>query len=401
MRNSVPISDVAEINPRPPKWKAADRARRVAFVPMAAVSEEGCLRQAETRELGQVAKGYTYFEQGDVLFAKITPCMENGKAALLTCLPERIGFGSTEFHVLRPGPKIDAQYLFHMVWNPAIRFAAARNMTGTAGQKRVPSTFFERYQIPLPSLVEQRRIATILDKADTIRRKRQQSIQLADEFLRSVFLEMFGGAKGVAAGWPTQSIDALLAKRPGAIRTGPFGSQLKHSEFVDKGVPVLGIDNVVTNRFRWTTPRCLPVERFDEFGRFTVFPRDLIVTIMGTTGRACVAPADLPACMSTKHLCVVSLDEDLATPWYVWGCLLFDERVRAQARTAGGGAIMEGWNMGVVRNLVIRVPPREIQARFELLVERKESLANLFSSGIAAANALVQSLGQRALRGEL
>ncbi len=94
--------------------------------------------------------------------------------------------------MLRPGKDVDAKYLFYQLWNPVFRFVGEKNMTGTAGQKRVPVDFLRRYEIPLPPLPEQKRIAAILDKADAIRRKRQQAIKLADEFLRATFLDIFG-----------------------------------------------------------------------------------------------------------------------------------------------------------------------------------------------------------------
>ena len=117
---------------------------------MADVSEDGSHPVGEKRSARDVSKGYTYFERDDILVAKITPCMENGKATHLTDLTTECGFGSTEFHVLRAGEMVDSRYLFFMVWNPLFRFTAERNMTGTAGQKRVSTGFIERYEIPLP-----------------------------------------------------------------------------------------------------------------------------------------------------------------------------------------------------------------------------------------------------------
>jgi len=156
-------------------------------VPMAAVSEDGYIAVEEERQISQVSAGFTYFERGDVVVAKITPCVENGKAAHTTNLKHDIGFGTTEFHVLRPGPDIVGRYLFYMIWNPHFRFLAARNMTGSAGQRRVPADFVRRLNIPLPPLPEQRRIAAILDRADVIRRKRRQAIQLAGQLIPAIF----------------------------------------------------------------------------------------------------------------------------------------------------------------------------------------------------------------------
>jgi type I restriction enzyme S subunit len=181
---------------------------------MAAVSEAGELVGCDTRSLSDVSRGYTYFAEGDVLLAKITPCFENGKAVHLRKLTHGVGFGSTEFHVLRSGPEIDGRYLFYAVWNQHFRAVGARNMTGTAGQKRLPPRFVSDYKIALPALPEQRRIAAILDKADGLRRKRQQSLAMTDEFLRAAFLEMFGDPVTNPKGWPTVSLNETFAEDP-------------------------------------------------------------------------------------------------------------------------------------------------------------------------------------------
>lgn len=187
----VSLSSVATINPRCPK--DIDENQLVSFVAMASASEEGILLQEEIRVLGETKKGFTYFEKEDVLLAKITPCFENGKSLRPFQISKQVGFGSTEFHVVRADEKkLLPQYLFYLLWSNAFRFAGEHAMSGAAGQKRVGSEFLKNLEIPLPPLDEQKRIAAILDKADAIRQKRKHAIALADEFLRGVFLEMFG-----------------------------------------------------------------------------------------------------------------------------------------------------------------------------------------------------------------
>ena len=175
------ISEVVEVNPRLPTELAKQQDRLVDFIPMAQLSEQGFVETNESRLLGDVLKGYTYFANGDVIVAKITPCMENGKAAFIDNLPHGIAFGSTEFHVLRPTPDVDGRYLFYMIWNPVFRCQAEGNMTGSAGQKRVPVKFFDRFSIPVPPLKEQRRIASILHKSDTIRRNHLLAAGIAED----------------------------------------------------------------------------------------------------------------------------------------------------------------------------------------------------------------------------
>ena len=153
----VPISDVAKVNPkRDIGIRTLDGDLEVSFVPMAAVDKEtGTITNALVRPLADVRKGFTCFLKGDVIFAKITPCMQNGKSAVAHSLVNGLGFGSTEFHVLRPGPDVLAEWLWHIVRQRKFREEAQRNFRGSAGQQRVPASFIENYEIPLPALEQQ------------------------------------------------------------------------------------------------------------------------------------------------------------------------------------------------------------------------------------------------------
>jgi hypothetical protein len=131
---------IEELNPR--SRTPLEAGTPVSFVPMSAVDEVfGEIVGAEDRPIEEVSRGYTPFTDGDVLFAKITPCMQNGKAAVARNLRNGVGFGSTEFHVLRPKPLELSEWLFHFVRCESFRKGAAANLTGTAGQQRVPAEF--------------------------------------------------------------------------------------------------------------------------------------------------------------------------------------------------------------------------------------------------------------------
>lgn len=164
MREMVRLGDVAQINPRFDKTSLADEVQ-VSFVPMAAVgAADGQIDATTTRPFGEVKKGYTPFREGDVLFAKVTPCMENGKMAVARGLKNGVGFGSSEFHVLRPTERIDAKYLYHFVSSESFRKEAARHMTGAVGLRRVPTAFLSEAELPLVDLDEQCRIVAEIDK---------------------------------------------------------------------------------------------------------------------------------------------------------------------------------------------------------------------------------------------
>ena len=161
---TVRLSEAAEINPKVNR-ALLDDDYDVSFVPMAAVgAATGQMGATTIRKFKEVKKGYTYFRDGDVLFAKVTPCMENGKMVIAKHLRNGIGFGSTEFHVLRPTADVDVSYLYHFVSSETYRKEAAQHMTGAVGLRRVPTAFLENSEIPLPPIAEQKKLVAEIEK---------------------------------------------------------------------------------------------------------------------------------------------------------------------------------------------------------------------------------------------
>lgn len=156
------LLDLGEISPR----NEAREDARATFVPMAAVSEKhGEPIGGEVTQWGAISKGYTHFANGDVLIAKITPCFENGKAARVTGLKHGIGAGSTEFHVFRPITEdVNPAYIYLFLRSPLFRIRGQSSMTGTAGQKRLPTDYFALCALPLPPKDEQFRIVAKVDE---------------------------------------------------------------------------------------------------------------------------------------------------------------------------------------------------------------------------------------------
>lgn len=183
------LGDCCHINPRRSNISLNDN-EMVSFVPMPAVNENGYIDGATDEEYGKVKKGFTYFENGDVLFAKITPCMENGKGAVAEGLTNGIGMGSTEFHVLRPKDGISNPYwLLALTRMPIFRERATKNMSGTGGQRRVGAAFLENFMIGLPSINEQERFETIYKQADKSEFELRKSIDAIDQVIKSLINE--------------------------------------------------------------------------------------------------------------------------------------------------------------------------------------------------------------------
>jgi type I restriction enzyme S subunit len=183
-------------------------------VPMERLSDEGVVDTSNQQRLEDISAGLPLFEKGDVLLAKITPCMENGKGAFVQNLPTRYAFGSTEFHVLRPSKKIDGRFLYYVTFNPTYRAYAAQSMVGAAGQKRVTSRFVKDTRLLLPSLPEQQRIAAYLDTScaaiDMAIAAKRRQLDTLDELRNSIISHAV-----------TQGLNPQVAMRPSGLDWAP------------------------------------------------------------------------------------------------------------------------------------------------------------------------------------
>jgi len=202
------LSEITEINPRHPK--GLDDSMFVSFAPMAAISQsQPEFHQIVERPLAEIRKGFTHFAEGDVLFAKITPCMENGKGAVATGLRNGLGCGTTELHVVRPLGSIDPHYIYRFLAQASVRRAAREQFTGTAGQARVPTSFLEKLEIPLPPLLEQRRIVAkleaLLGKVDACQKRLAKIPVLLKRFRQSVLAAACSGR--LTADWRAENED--------------------------------------------------------------------------------------------------------------------------------------------------------------------------------------------------
>ena len=205
------LDAVTELNPR---FEIATRTDNpnVSFVPMPAVEAgTGIVDVSRTRRLEEVRKGYTHFREGDVLFAKITPCMENGKMAVVPPLENDLGFGSTEFHVLRPYRGISPEYICYLVSSQQFRSQAQHNMTGAVGQRRVPASYLANQSVPIPPAREQRRIVAKIEVLFSELDKGIENLKTArrqlEVYRQSVLKHAFEGK--LTAQWREENKDRL------------------------------------------------------------------------------------------------------------------------------------------------------------------------------------------------
>ena len=267
-------------------------------------------------------------------------------------------------------------------------------------QKFVSLTVLRNALIPYPPIEEQRRIAEILDRADAIRRKRQEAIRLTEELLRSAFLEMFGDPVTNPKGWTSGTILNVVTN-PSDMRCGPFGTQLKAEEIVSEGIPLIGIENVKGGKFQSAISKHITSSKAKELAAFDVQAGDVLVTRMGTIGHACVVPQDLEEARISYHLFRIRSNPDKCLPGFLASTITWSGTFLRQLERLSHGAIMAGLKTADLKEVRFLIPPIKLQNQYLEVVADTERLLEKQKQRLMNDDNLFDSLLQRAFRGEL
>lgn len=285
-------------------------------VPMESLSESGEIDTSLRQAAEEVDSGLTLFEQGDVVFAKITPCMENGKGAFVEKLPTRYAFGSTEFHVLRPRHLITGKFLYYYTYNSVYRSYAAENMSGAAGQKRVSSRFLKDTRIFLPSLAEQKRIAAYLDEScaaiDAAVAAKRRQIETLDGVRKHVIqqtvtrgLESNPVLRRTGNVWMPQvpsTWELVNLKRISEIQTGLTLGKVYEGQVIER--PYLRVANVQDGHLDLAEVTTIEVPE-DVARRVTLRVGDVLMTEGGDLdklGRGTIWNGEITDCLHQNHI---------------------------------------------------------------------------------------------------
>lgn len=309
------LSGLVEINPRTDIPADASTSMKVSFIPMSDVTESGDWIGNRERALGSVRNGFTAFADGDILVAKITPCFENGKGAHVIGLTNGIGFGSTEFHVLRARDGVSQRFIHHVTQSTNLRRTAEAFMSGSAGQRRVPSDFFEHYLVPDISFEEQDVLGKILDTLDTTIRQTEAIIKKLKQAKQGLLHDLL--TRGIDAngelrpphsqaphlykdsplGWiPCEWGAAALAEAADL----QVGFAFKSEWFRDSGkVRLLRGDNVGYGLPDWSGGKFLDESHIAMFGEYALEAGDIVVGMDRTFTKSgakfsMIGIADLP-----------------------------------------------------------------------------------------------------------
>lgn len=382
------LGEASYINPR--LTERLDDDASVAFVPMAAVSSEEARVIASTdRPYSEVKKGYTYFESGDVLVAKITPCFENGKIAQAN-LPHKVGFGSTEFHVVRPRRGVsDGRYLHHYLRQPQIRLAGERRMTGSGGQRRVPEDYLASLPVPLPPVAEQRRIAAILDQADALVIQRRQALLELDKLAQAVFVEMFGDPTTNSLNLPVASLGSLGVWSSGGTPPRRIATYFAGS------IPWFS-SGELESMYVSKAAECISELAIKETSAKRVPAGSVMLGMYDTAAlKASIAAVE---CSCNQAIAFCQLNPELAEATYVYSAIVIG---REHFRRLQRGVRQKNLNLSMIRDIRIPAPPILRQREFTTRLQAIESLKTFHSTALAQSENLFASLQHHAFTGVL
>ncbi|MBU3190746.1 restriction endonuclease subunit S [Clostridium bowmanii] len=297
------LCDISEINP---KKEIIEDDKDVSFIAMEDVSNQGGIIKDNVRTYGEVKKGYTAFKNNDVLLAKITPCFENGKKAIATQLINEVGFGSTEFHVLR-AKKTESipLYIYYTISSNNFIQQAKANMTGSAGQRRVPTGFLKEYIITTPPLEEQQNISLILSSVDEKIENTDKLIEKTKELRKGLMQKLLTKGIGhdrfkdtelgmIPEEWEIKRLIDIVDKSDRYSFTGgPFGSNLKSCDYTEVGVRVIQLQNIGDGYFNNESTIYTSVKKADELRSCNIYPGDILIAKMAEpVARACKIPCN-------------------------------------------------------------------------------------------------------------
>lgn len=388
------LSQVGGINPRyvmPSRWGSS---HKVAFVPMASIDETfGQVRFFESKVLNEVTSGKTRFVQNDILFAKITPCTENGKVAMAEEIPSEVGFGSTEFHIIHPHDRVMPRFLLFYLRTSSVREAVTASMTGTTGRKRVPTSFMKNLNVPLPPLDEQHEIVAIIGQAEELRRLRAEADRLTEEILPSAFIEMFGDPRENPKGWETVKLGEI------AEVTGGQPAPQDKSAFSPPEVPFVRMQDL--GKYHRTlslikTTDSVSQEAIEKFG-FKIFPKgSILVPRSGSVYKNHRAILRADAAVVSHIAILLSREESVLSP-YLYAFLCFIDMSRWAKKTTG----LDSITFKAIRDIDVPLPPLDGQKKFIGFIEELQVNQQRQAEAQQILDSLYQSLSAQAFTGEL
>jgi type I restriction enzyme S subunit len=396
---------------KPPKSEARRRLKGtdlVSFVPMNNLGvREKSLRLVESKPLDEVVGSYTYFADGDVLLAKITPCFENGKLGIASGLVNGAGFGSSEFVVFRPNEQLLQEFLFYFLSQDCFRTAGARTMSGAVGHKRITNEFIENYPINLPSIAEQKRIVALLDEAFTglaaaianATKNLGNARELFDSYLNSAFMKQ-------SESWVEMK---LGDKNLLAIIDGDRGKNYPtKDDYLEDGYCLfLNTKNVRPDGFAFDSLMFISKEKDELMGKGKLKRRDVVMTTRGTIGNIAIYDerVEFNVIRINSGMLIFRPNEQVILAEYLFEALR-SSVMKSQITKYVSGAAQPQLPIKTLVNFVLPVP-RNLGEQRQLVADLKEleievnRLEAIYEQKLNSLIELKQSLLHQAFTGQL
>lgn len=355
----------------------------VSFVPMDAIGEFGGLQLDQVRPIEEVYSGYTYFADGDVCIAKITPCFENGKGALAQDLTNGIAFGTTELHVIRPSPALDAQFLFYLTMAHDFRSFGEAEMLGAGGQKRVPEEFLKDWRAPLPPPEVQRRIAHFLEgktaQIDALIDKKRALLDRLAEKRQALITHAVTKGLNPNAPMKDSGVD-WLGKIPAHWEVLPMkrmkrfltsGSRGWAPYYADEGDVFLRMTNVTKDGVEIDEKdlRYVCLDGANEGTRTALQEGDILITITAELGSVAIARKRHEGAYINQHLALFRCDKELCNADFLVN-YLSTSLAREQFTLSGQGGTKQGLGFEQVDGVLLGRPPLPEQAAIAEFLEK-------------------------------
>ncbi|MDN3380957.1 MULTISPECIES: restriction endonuclease subunit S [unclassified Pseudoalteromonas] len=397
----IPVKHLAALTPKKSAIDAELLSQECSFLPMEKLKLNS-ITLDEKRLVSDVYNGYTYFEDGDVLMAKVTPCFENKNIAVASGLLNGIGFGSSEIYVLRSNGRVNNRFLYYRLQEDSFMYIAIAAMSGAGGLKRVPSEIVSGYSLAKPELAEQTQIANFLDhetaRIDTLIEKQQQLIELLKEKRQAVISHAV--TKGLNPNVPMKDSGVEWL---GEVPAHWIASTLKHysevidckhitAEFFDDGIPLASISEVKKWFVDLSTAKYTSEKYYNELIGGGREPKvgDIIYSRNATVGEAAIVSEGLPPFAMGQDVCLIRLSNGLLPLFAMY--VLHSSVISQQLELAMVGSTFKRINVDNIRNFAFVIPPLSEQ---DLIVSELEALTSKYDVLINNATNAIELMKER------
>lgn len=308
------------------------------------------------------------------------------------------GYVGSTIARLRPSESTTTYYLGHFLKS---KFQQFNIQTHGAAIPHLSKSQLLNTLIPLPPLPTQHKIVEILEEADNLRKLRQQADEKMKALIPSLFVQMFGDPATNPKGWEVKCIDDIKSPEKFSIVDGPFGSSMKVSDYVERGIPVLQVGNITPAGFCSDSFRYITEEKYNALKRSTIYKGDILIAKVGhTIGKACIMPDIFERAIITANCARIKVNERITTNIYV-NCFINSSFFQNQIRKELGNTAKPMMNLSSIKSFKILLPPLALQQEFSKLVEDIEAEKARQAESRKKLDELFDSLMQRAFTGEL